>query len=126
MDQDESACVADDRLLIVGSGASAGGVEALGQLFNAMPEDLEAACVGVTHLGPLLAEIIARHASMQVENATHGQQLEANRIHLLRSLSKEIRELCIFSAHGVVRGPPRRDDRLRQRVESQVMEAFAT
>ena len=37
---------------IIGIGASAGGVEALKALFQALPADLDAALVVVTHIGP--------------------------------------------------------------------------
>ena len=37
---------------VIGIGASAGGVEALKSLFQAMPVDLDAALVVVTHIGP--------------------------------------------------------------------------
>jgi two-component system CheB/CheR fusion protein len=45
----EARSEADDKFFIVGVGASAGGVEALEQLFASMPEQLEAAIVVITH-----------------------------------------------------------------------------
>ena len=64
-------------------------MEALEQLFNAVPEQLPAALVVITHLGPhretLLAEIISRHTRMPVVNATHGARVQAGHIYVLPS-----------------------------------------
>jgi two-component system CheB/CheR fusion protein len=78
---------ADDKFFIVGVGASAGGVEALEQLFTSMPEQIEAALVVITHLSAhresLLAEIIGRRTKMPVVNATHGAHVQAGHIYVL-------------------------------------------
>jgi two-component system, chemotaxis family, CheB/CheR fusion protein len=83
----EARSEADDRFFIVGVGASAGGVEALEQLFASMPDQLEAALVVITHLSAhresLLAEIIGRHTKMPVVNAMHGGHVQAGRIYVL-------------------------------------------
>lgn len=85
----EAPLGADESFFIVGIGASAGGVEALEQLFDAVPEQLPAALVVITHLGPhretLLAEIISRHTRMPVVNATHGARVQAGHIYVLPS-----------------------------------------
>lgn len=77
----------DDRFFIVGVGASAGGVEALEQLFASMPDQLEAALVVITHLSAhresLLAEIIGRRTKMPVVNATHGGRVQPGHIYVL-------------------------------------------
>ena len=56
---------------VVGIGASAGGVEALQQFFDAVPADSPLAFVVIVHLDPAreshLAEIVARHATLKVE-----------------------------------------------------------
>ena len=61
------------NLPIVGIGASAGGVEALGAFFRAVPADNGMAFVVVTHLPPdrdsLLAEILGRATEMPVDDA---------------------------------------------------------
>ncbi|MGH8176020.1 MAG: chemotaxis protein CheB [Steroidobacter sp.] len=78
-----------DDLFVVGVGASAGGVVALEHLFKAMPVDIGAAFVVVTHLGPhretLLTEILARHTSMPVVNASDGQRVAGNHVYVLPS-----------------------------------------
>jgi two-component system, chemotaxis family, CheB/CheR fusion protein len=79
----------DSGLFIVGVGASAGGVTALERLFRAMPADCGAAFVVVTHIGAhretLLTEILARHSTMPVVNASHGQRMEPNHVYVLPS-----------------------------------------
>src|SRR5437868_5416614 len=76
-------------MLVVGVGASAGGVEALSQLFASLPDPINAAFVVVTHLGPhretMLAEILARHTSMPVLNATDGAEMAAGHVYVLPS-----------------------------------------
>jgi len=70
--------------IVIGIGASAGGVEALRELFQGMPEKLGAAIVVVTHLGPhresLLAEVIQRETSLEVVTAEDGALLEPDRV----------------------------------------------
>jgi two-component system CheB/CheR fusion protein len=83
----EARSEADDRFFIVGVGASAGGVEALEQLFASMPDQIGAALVVITHLSAhresLLAEIIGRHTKMPVVNAMHGGRVQAGHIYVL-------------------------------------------
>ena len=73
--------------LVIGVGASAGGVEALGQLFGSMPAELDAAFVLVTHMGPhresLLAEILSRQTSYTVLNASDGELLRAGCVYVM-------------------------------------------
>ncbi len=72
---------------IVGIGASAGGVEALGAFFRAMPADNGMAFVVVTHLPSnresLLAEILARATEMPVHDASDGEEVEAEHVYVL-------------------------------------------
>jgi two-component sensor histidine kinase len=76
-----------DRCLVIGIGASAGGVEALEILFGSMPSAVHAAFVIVTHLGPhresLLTEIIARRTSLPVHTAENGGQLRPGHVYVL-------------------------------------------
>ena len=85
----EAPQVAEGEFFVVGIGASAGGVEALELLFSAMPPDIGAAFVVITHLGPhretLLAEIIGRSTTMPVVNATHGARLQPGHVYVLPS-----------------------------------------
>lgn len=94
----EAPLGADDSVFIVGIGASAGGVEALEQLFSAVPDHLPVALVVITHLGAhretLLAEIISRRTKMPVANATHGGHVQAGHIYVLPSEH-------VLTVHGV-------------------------
>ena len=73
--------------LIVGVGASAGGVEALTGLFGAVPAEPGIAFIVVSHIGPgresMLDQIIARTAQLPVSNAKHDDQVEPNHIYVL-------------------------------------------
>jgi two-component system CheB/CheR fusion protein len=73
-------------LFIVGVGASAGGLEALEQLFGRTRPDTGMAFVVVQHLSPdfrsLMDEILSRRTSMPVRVATDGLLLEPNTIFL--------------------------------------------
>ena len=72
---------------IVGIGASAGGIETLGRLFDAMPADSGCAFVVILHLDPTrnsqLAPVLGRHTSMPVVEITDGMSLEPNRVHVI-------------------------------------------
>ena len=72
---------------IVGIGASAGGLEALEQLFDALPPDTGMAFVVVQHLSPdfrsLMDELISRHSEMPVVVAEDNMPVLANHIYLM-------------------------------------------
>jgi len=73
--------------LIVGIGASAGGLQALEQFFDKMPSDSDLAFVVVQHLSPdfksVLVELLGRHTGMQVASAEDGMPVQANHVYLL-------------------------------------------
>ncbi len=75
------------NLPIVGIGASAGGVEALSELFKSMPADSGLAFVVVTHLAPdrksMLSEILGRATKMPVVDAEDDQTVEAEHVYVL-------------------------------------------
>ena len=72
---------------IVGIGASAGGLEALEQLFDALPADTGMAFVVVQHLSPdfrsLMDELISRHSEMPVVIADDNMPVLANHIYVM-------------------------------------------
>ena len=72
---------------IVGIGASAGGLEALQQLFDALPPDTGMAFIVVQHLSPdfrsLMDELISRHSEMPVVIAEDDMPVRANHIYLM-------------------------------------------
>ncbi|MGR3491957.1 MAG: chemotaxis protein CheB, partial [Shimia sp.] len=71
---------------IVAIGASAGGLEACEQFFDATPTDEGLAYVIIQHLSPdfrsLMDQLLARHSSMPIQRARDGMQIEANHIYL--------------------------------------------
>ena len=72
---------------VVGIGASAGGIEAFRQFFEAMPPDNGMAFVVALHMSAdrksLLPEIIARWTAMPVAEAQDGNLVEANRVYVI-------------------------------------------
>ncbi len=76
-----------ERLLVVGVGASAGGLEAFERFLRRVPERSGLAFVLVQHLDPAhesaLAELLAPSTAMQVEFARDGQRLEADHVYVM-------------------------------------------
>ena len=74
-------------LIVVGIGASAGGVEALEELFVNLPNNLDMAFVVVQHLSPdfesLMPQILARKTSMPVFTIAQGMELKPNSVYVL-------------------------------------------
>jgi two-component system CheB/CheR fusion protein len=79
---------------VIGVGASAGGLEALTQLFQAMPAKTGLAFVVVQHLSPdhksLMTDILSKHATIPVVSITDGMLVEPDRVYLLPP-AKEVR-----------------------------------
>jgi len=75
------------RCPVVGIGASAGGVKALQNLFEALPDQLNAAFVVVVHLDPNrqseLASILAGRTEMPVAQVSGTMKLEPNRVYVI-------------------------------------------
>ena len=72
---------------VVGIGASAGGVKAVRELFDALPSDTGAAFVVIMHLDPAtpseLPSILASHTGMPVLGVTKKQSLLANHVYVI-------------------------------------------
>ena len=72
---------------IVAIGASAGGVEALAELFDAMPADTGLAFVIVQHMArgrpSMMAEILSNRTSMQVTQIRTGDSPTPNTVHVI-------------------------------------------
>jgi two-component system CheB/CheR fusion protein len=83
-----------DSLYIVGVGASAGGLDALEQLFGAMPEDSGMAFVVIQHLSPdfksMMDELLARRTKIPVRLVEDGVRVEPNHIYLIPSKKEMI------------------------------------
>jgi two-component system CheB/CheR fusion protein len=73
--------------LVVGIGASAGGLEALESLFECMPVETGVAFVVLQHLSPdfesHMDELLARKTRMPVRQVTDGVAVEPNHIYLI-------------------------------------------
>ncbi len=72
---------------VVGVGASAGGLEAINEFFDNIPNDTGFSFVVIQHLSPdyksLMAELLAKHTVMQVIEAKEGMPLKPNCIYLI-------------------------------------------
>ncbi|ACK68091.1 response regulator receiver modulated CheB methylesterase [Rippkaea orientalis PCC 8801] len=73
--------------LIVGVGASAGGLDAFSELLSHLPTDTGMGFVLVQHLSPgqesLLSELLARTTRMPVATAENGMTVEANHVYVI-------------------------------------------
>lgn len=77
----------ENEQLVVGIGASAGGLEALRTFFVRMPADTGMVFVVIQHLAPdyksLMVELLARCTKMPVLRAEDGMQVTGNSIYLI-------------------------------------------
>ncbi|MEW6753786.1 MAG: chemotaxis protein CheB [Candidatus Latescibacterota bacterium] len=98
-------------LAVVGIGASAGGLDALKELFLAMPRDSGMAFVVVQHLEPAhesqMAEILGRYTRLQVTQAAEGALVQADCVYTIpagKSLSIDAGRLRLcepLERHGM-------------------------
>jgi two-component system chemotaxis response regulator CheB len=90
---------------LVAIGASAGGVQAIGELLSQLPADLAAPVLVVVHTAPVenqLASVFARHSRLPVVQAVDGQELAAGTVYL----AAPDHHLLVDDGHArVVRGP---------------------
>ena len=74
-------------VLVVGIGASAGGIDSLKEFFSEMPADSGLAFVVVQHLDPAhashMAGLLARQTTMKVAEAQDESPIQANRIYTI-------------------------------------------
>lgn len=72
---------------IVGVGASAGGLEALSELFNHLPDDTGMAFVVIQHLDPKhdshLTELLSKESKMPVSEVKGETRVEANHVYVI-------------------------------------------
>ncbi|MDD5304100.1 MAG: chemotaxis protein CheB [Elusimicrobia bacterium] len=82
-----TAAAASAPALIVGVGASAGGVDAFIDLLKHLPDDTGLAFVFLLHLNPAqkshLTDIIGRATAMPVQKAKDGVQVKANTVYVM-------------------------------------------
>ena len=76
-----------DKLLVVGIGASAGGIEALRAFFSKVPATSGAAYVVILHLSPdhdsKLAEVLQTTASIPVTQVTQAVAIQADHVYVV-------------------------------------------
>ncbi|HSJ55198.1 MAG TPA: chemotaxis protein CheB, partial [Anaerolineae bacterium] len=74
-------------LIVVGIGASAGGLTPLSEFFDHMPAGGGLSFVVIQHLSPhgqsLLPEILARHTAMEVRAAEEGARIAPNKVYVI-------------------------------------------
>jgi PAS domain S-box-containing protein len=77
----------NENMMLVGIGASAGGVEALLQFFENMPDDTGLAFVVILHLAPehesRLAEVLQAKTRMAVTQVTEPVRVEPNHVYVI-------------------------------------------
>lgn len=76
----------ESELYVVGVGASAGGLDAIQQLFDNTPDNTGMAFVIIQHLSPdfvsLMPELLSKHTGMKIYTAKDKQTIEPNCIYL--------------------------------------------
>ena len=79
--------VHEEPLIVVGVGASAGGLEALEVMFDNIAADSRMAFVVIQHLSPdfrsLMDELLARHTRLTIHRVENGMFVEPNSIYLI-------------------------------------------
>ena len=77
----------DSDHFIVGVGASAGGLEAINELFDNIPESESFSFVIIQHLSPnyksLMDELLAKHTKLTIVKAEESKQILPNSIYLI-------------------------------------------
>lgn len=72
---------------VVGIGASAGGLEAFGNLLDALPPDPGMAFILIQHLDPthesMMVELLSTHTSLHVTQAAEGMPIEPGNVYVI-------------------------------------------
>ena len=96
-----------NRMLIVGVGASAGGLEAFTQLLKHLPLDTGMGFVLVQHLDPehesALTQILSRATSLPVCDVTNNQPVQPNHVYIIPP------DTNLSIAEGMLKLQPRAD-----------------
>ncbi len=84
---DIAAMTTPGRFLVVGIGASAGGLDACRKLLDAMPDGSGMALIVVQHLDPnhpsMMADLLSGHTGMMVREAADGLPVESETVYLI-------------------------------------------
>ena len=77
----------NEKFLIVGVGASAGGLDVFRKFFDATPSDTGMAFILVQHLDPahdsMIVELLSGHTNMPIRQAAEGMRVEKNCIYVI-------------------------------------------
>src|SRR5690349_17101127 len=118
----DNDAVQKDEIYIVAIGASAGGLEAINELFDNITDSDHFAFIVVQHLSSdyksLLVELIGKHTHMNVEEARNNQRIEAGRVYVIPN-NKELtveNGILILDEKEFDRGPNTTIDILFQSV----------
>ncbi|WP_276369337.1 chemotaxis protein CheB [Chryseolinea sp. H1M3-3] len=103
---------------IIGIGASAGGMEAIHDLFDYMPTNTGFSFVVVQHLSPdyksLMAELLSKHTAMQVREASNNMAVEPDCIYVIPT-----KKLI-----SIKNGRLKLDDKLKSRAPNHAIDVF--
>ncbi|MBI1207008.1 MAG: PAS domain S-box protein [Azospirillum sp.] len=99
-----------ERAIIVGIGASAGGLEALTQLVANLPKRGRISYVVAQHMSPqhksMMVDLLARATTLPVVEATEGQKLQSNTIYITPpNRNIEIRDQTVVLTGPYAEGP---------------------
>lgn len=76
-----------DEFVVVGIGASAGGLDSLSKLLDGLPPDTGMAFIVIQHLDPvhksLMADLLAGHTAMKVLEAVDGAPIEPDHVYII-------------------------------------------
>ena len=104
-----SAGASSATLTIVGVGASAGGLEAFGDLLDGLPRSPGLAIVFVQHLAPhhdsALPTLLAAHTTMPVIQVTSGETIKPDHVYVIPPNT----QMALLD--GTLQLSPRPDDR---------------
>lgn len=77
----------ENKFYIVGIGASAGGLKALREFFDHIPQHIPAAFIVVTHLNrekhSILTDLLATHTTLSIARVDENVEIEAGHIYVL-------------------------------------------
>ena len=98
--------------LVIGIGASAGGLEALQQFFDYMPPNSGLSFVVVQHLSPdyksLMADILGKHTEMYVYQVKNNTVIEPDTVYLIppkKYMTIQSGRLILSDAPGTLNHP---------------------
>src|SRR4051812_14573204 len=76
-----------NEFVVVGIGASAGGLDACSKLLDGLPSDTGMAFILIQHLDPvhksMMADLLAGHTSMTVLEAVDGAPIEPDHVYII-------------------------------------------